>query len=72
MRAVHFLSPVRAVVSARIVRRQEETPHHVGKAHAFRARDLRDAYVGERERKTILRILEGMEERLTHAAESRV
>jgi DNA-binding MarR family transcriptional regulator len=28
--------------------------------------------VGERERKTILRILEGMEERLTHAAESRV
>ena len=28
--------------------------------------------VGERERKTILRILEGMEDRLTHAAESRV
>jgi MarR family transcriptional regulator, organic hydroperoxide resistance regulator len=28
--------------------------------------------VGERERKTILRILEGMEERLSHAAESRV
>jgi MarR family transcriptional regulator, organic hydroperoxide resistance regulator len=28
--------------------------------------------VGERERKTILRVLEDMEERLTHAAESRV
>jgi MarR family transcriptional regulator, organic hydroperoxide resistance regulator len=28
--------------------------------------------VGERDRKTILRILESMEERLTHAAESRV
>jgi DNA-binding MarR family transcriptional regulator len=28
--------------------------------------------VGERDRKTILRFLEGMEKRLTHAAESRV
>jgi DNA-binding MarR family transcriptional regulator len=28
--------------------------------------------VGERERQTIRRVLEGLEERLTHAAESRV